>query len=74
MIVDINSIREKTKENIELNKTAEILYVNKMIIKAAESGQWSFKVLGLYKETIKSLKDAGYNVQRTPSGYVISWQ
>lgn len=74
MIVDINSIREKTKESIEQNKAAEILYINKMIVKAAENGQWSFKALGLYKETIKLLKDAGYHIQRTPNNYTISWQ
>lgn len=74
MIVNINSIREKTKENIELNKAAEIQYINEMIVKTAEDGRWSFEVPGLYQETIELLKNAGYHVQTTPYNYVISWQ
>ena len=68
------SVRLLLKENIELNKAAEIHYINKMIVKAAEDGRWNFEVSGLYKETIELLKNAGYHVQRTSYNYVVSWQ
>lgn len=74
MIVDINSIREKTKERIKEKKIAEIQYINKMIVETAEDGRWNFEVSGLYKETIELLKNAGYHVQTTPYNYVVSWQ
>ena len=74
MIVDINSIREKTKERIKEKKIAEIQYINEMIIKTAEDGRWSFEVPGLYQETTKLLKDAGYHIQITSYNCIISWQ
>jgi hypothetical protein len=72
-IINIDNVRNETRSSIERNKTLEIEHINQLIVDAAGCGEWCCNACKLFPETIKSLKIAGYHVQKTGYGYTIRW-